>query len=116
MSKLYNQQTVFAVNVARLILWAHTRAYEITLGEAYRTATQSKLNADKGIGISNSLHQIRLAIDLNLFVGGKYKAFTEDHRPLGEYWKSLHPLNRWGGDFHPKPDGNHYAMEYDGRK
>jgi hypothetical protein len=32
-------------------------------------------------------------------------------RPYGEYWKSLNPLNRWGGDFKMKKgksDAGHF--------
>jgi hypothetical protein len=40
-------------------------------------------------------------------------ADSEVYRPAGEYWKSLHPLNRWGGDI--PGDGNHFSMSPDGR-
>lgn len=60
-------------------------------------------------GIQNSLHRKRLAIDLNLIINGQLASSVDDYRPLGEYWKSLNPLNRWGGDFvHPRPDADHF--------
>ena len=68
----------------------------------------------KSYSSANSVHKQRLAIDLNLFKGGVYQTSTEAHKPLGEYWKSLHPLCRWGGDF-STPDGNHYSMAHEGR-
>jgi hypothetical protein len=107
---------LFTHNIARLILWAYEQGYELTLSEAYRTPEQAELNAKAGKGIANSLHTQRLAIDLNLFRGGRWLQFSEQHRPLGDYWKTLHPLNRWGGDFRPRPDGNHYSMEHEGVK
>jgi hypothetical protein len=113
---LREQQSVFVLLVARLIDYAYRSGYELTFGEAWRTPEQAKLNAAKGSGISNSLHITRLAIDLNLFRGGVFLDSTEHHRALGNYWKSLHPLARWGGDFQPKPDGNHYSLERDGYK
>lgn len=65
---------------------------------------------------SGSNHYIRLAIDVNLFdKSGAFLTTTEAHKPFGDYWKSLHPLCRWGGDFKNK-DGNHYSLEYENRK
>ena len=62
----------------------------------------------------NSNHYIRLAIDINLFTKeGAYLTDSMAHQPFGEFWESLHPLCRWGGRF---KDGNHYALEYGGRK
>lgn len=62
----------------------------------------------------NSVHYVGLAADLNLFINGEYITDTERWRSFGEYWKTLHPLARWGGDF-PKPDGNHVSFAYQGR-
>lgn len=89
--------------------------YELTFGETYRTPEQAILNAKKGIGVKNSVHTERLAVDFNLFKDGRYLAHTEEHRPLGEFWKSLHHDNRWGGDF-KNPDGNHYSHSPDGKR
>lgn len=44
------------------------------------------------------MHKQRLAIDLNLFRRGEYMTNSEAHKLLGDYWKSLHPDCRWGGD------------------
>jgi hypothetical protein len=112
---LREQQSLFVLLVARLIDYAYSNGYELTFGEALRTPEQAKLNAANGSGISHSLHITRLAIDLNLFRDGKFLDSSEGHRPLGNYWKTLHPLARWGGDF-SKPDGNHYSLERDGYK
>jgi hypothetical protein len=54
-----------------------------------------------------------LAIDLNLFKDSEFLEQSEDHRPLGEWWKKQHPDARWGGDF---DDGNHYSFEHEGVK
>lgn len=112
---LADKQALFALNIAKLILWGHERGYSFTFGSAYRSIPEAAQESDAGRGIRNSLHTLRLAIDLNLFVRGQYLPQTDAHRPLGAYWKSLHPLNRWGGDF-SKPDGNHYSMEHNGIK
>jgi hypothetical protein len=96
-----------------LIEYAYAQGYELTLGEAWRTPEQAQRNAQAERGIAKSLHVERLAIDLNLFRGGKWLDKSEDHKPLGEYWESLAPDCRWGGRF---GDGNHYSIEHAGRK
>ena len=112
--KLGEKQRIFSYNIAKLILWAYEQGYEITCNEFYRTTEQAALNAKKGTGIADSVHTKKLAADLNLFKGGAYLTDSADHKPLGDYWKTLHPLNRWGGDF-SRPDGNHYSMSHEGR-
>lgn len=113
MSLLFEKQSTFVSLVGMLIQEANRRGYQLTFGEALRTPEQAALNAKKGIGIKNSLHLIKLAIDLNLFKDGKYLTQTEDYEPLGLYWEGLHPLSRWGGRF---GDGNHFSLEHEGRK
>lgn len=110
---LSQRQQLFARNVANLILYVAESNYACTLGEAWRTPEQAALNARKGIGIKNSLHCDRLAIDLNLFKDGKYLTDTESWRPFGEWWEALHPDNRWGGRF---GDANHFSMTDDGKR
>lgn len=110
---LRQKQSRFVRLVGLLINYAYEQGYELTFGEAWRTPEQAARNAAAGRGIVNSLHIERLAIDFNLFRGGKWLQATEDHRPLGEYWESLAPDCRWGGRFN---DGNHYSIEHAGRK
>lgn len=110
---LEEKQQRFTELVARLITWAYENGYALTFGEAWRTPEQAALNAAKGSGITNSLHIKRLAIDLNLFLDGQYQTVTEAYRRLGEYWKTLDPEARWGGDF-MRPDGNHFSITHDG--
>lgn len=104
---LRERQEIFARNVSRLIERAFDLDYTATLGEAYRTKEQAEWYAERGIGIKNSLHCDRLAIDLNLFRGGVYLQFDRDYKPLGDFWEMLHPDNKWGGWF---SDGNHFEM------
>jgi hypothetical protein len=104
---LRQKQSIFTFLVARLIIFANENGYELTFGEAWRTPEQAALNAKKGIGIVNSLHIKKLAIDLNLFKDGKYLSNTENHRILGEWWEKQHKHCRWGGRFN---DGNHYEF------
>jgi len=99
---LREKQSRFVAMVAALINYAYSNGYELTFGDAYR---DPRCN----YGHANSLHRMRLAVDLNLFKGGKYLADTEAHKPLGEYWESIG--GSWGGRFH---DGNHYSLEHQG--
>lgn len=118
---LRERQSLFAMLVSRLIQRAISMGYDVTFGEVWRTPQQAAANAKSGAGISNSLHLDRLAVDLNLYRNGEWLTDSEAHRPLGDWWKAQHPEARWGGDFkdsrgRPKPDGNHYSLEYQGRK
>lgn len=112
---LGQKQRLFTKLVAQLIQYAYAQGYELTLGDAYRDPrVHGDVGVKKSYSSANSVHKQRLAIDLNLFKGGVYQTSTEAHKPLGEYWKSLHPECRWGGDF-STPDGNHYSMAHEGR-
>lgn len=113
MSKLLEKQCAFTELVGDLLHWAYENGFDITFGEAYRPPEQAAWNQAHGVGIGNSLHMHRLAIDLNLFSFGEYQTSTDAYRPLGDYWKSLHPDARWGGDF-SKPDGNHFSLSHNG--
>lgn len=98
--------------VARLIQFAYSNGYEMTIGDGYRDPRlHGALGVKIGYGAANSCHKIRLALDLNLFRDGKYLTSTEDYRPLGEFWESIG--GTWGGRF---ADGNHFSLEHDGRK
>lgn len=111
MGTLIEKQARFAIMAARLILKAGEMGYQVTLGEAYRTPEQALANARNGKGIANSLHTLRLAIDIHLFRNGKYLQTTEDHKSLGEWWESQG--GDWGGRF---SDGNHYSLGHKGYK
>lgn len=110
---LRQKQSRFALAVARLIQAADEMGYEVTLGEAYRSPEEAARLAALGKGIKNSLHTQRLAIDLNLFLDGRFLAKSEHHTPLGHWWEKQHPDARWGGRF---GDGNHYSFEHQGKK
>lgn len=104
---LSQRQQAFTRKVAQLIIWANNKGYELTFGDAYRSQEQANKNAAMGIGIANSLHTQRLAVDFNLFKDGKYLTDTESYTPLGEFWESIG--GKWGGRFTRK-DGNHFEM------
>ena len=114
---LGEKQRLFSLNLALLTIFAYENGYQLTQGDGYRDPRLfGKVGEKKGYGHKSSSHKYRLAHDYNLFIKGKYQITTEAHRLLGEYWKDLHPLNRWGGDFKSEngADGNHYSMEHNG--
>ena len=107
---LRQKQSVFLSNVAKLISWAFENGYELTGGELFRTAEQQAIHlANKVTKAKRSRHQDRLAIDLNLFIDGKYIRTREPFKPLAEKWKSLHPDNVAGYDW--GWDANHFEMK-----
>lgn len=114
------KQELFMVLLPRLIDFIHSRGYKLRGGELQRGWAQVIANVRDGTGSGSSVHPLKIAIDLNLFLDGKWLVKSEDHKPFGDFWKALHPLCRWGGDFKddigkPKPDGNHYSLEHAGR-
>lgn len=122
---LRETQSTFLFNLHKLIGWAFENGYELTGGELSRTKDQQILYFE-GLTLQKfgfeikivsakrlsktmfSAHLEKRAIDLNLFINGEYKTDKDSHKPLGEYWKSLHPKNVWGGDW--GWDANHYEM------
>lgn len=113
---LFQKQVQFSKLLPLLLNKIFELGYEVTLGEAFRTKEQAKLNALSGAGISNSLHCDRLAIDLNLFKDGKFLTKSEDYKVFGEFWEKLSGPDfvcYWGGRFN---DGNHFSIGHGGRK
>ena len=102
---LRQRQSEFARKVGILLIMLTEHGYEYTFGDAARI---------DGAGHKRgSLHYVRLALDINLFLNGKYLRSTDAYRTLGEFWESLGPDCCWGGRFN---DGNHISLAYRGRK
>lgn len=106
MSKLTDRQFEFTKDVVKLLDYTFNRGYYCSIGEVYRPPETAKIYAEKGIGIANSQHCSRLAIDIQLFSPEKiYLTLTSQYKFIGEFWEKLNPKNRWGGRFN---DGNHF--------
>jgi hypothetical protein len=109
--KLSEKQFIFTFNVHKLIEYVYQQGFKASLGECERTPEQAAIYAKQGIGIKDSLHCKRLAIDLNLFdSNGNYLTDKASYEPFGRYWESLHPLNRFGGNF-KRVDLDHFEMQ-----
>jgi hypothetical protein len=133
--KLQPEQWKFFQDSAKLkvfaVDWAVKNGYTIVEKEVQRTQLQAWANGLMknalvtaewddgtqahfheqvgGVGKTQSLHLNALARDWILFKDGKDVSSKETMKPLGEYWKSLDPVNRWGGDFIlPRPDPYHF--------
>ena len=140
MESLREKQSRFARALPRLIDYAASLGYEVTLGEVYRSDEQAEIHAigasgreqvaqlierqfpllarkirnNTGNGIRNSLHTKRLAIDLQLFdQSGRWITEEYPYRLVGEYWEALGADHRWGGRFGDTP---HYSIEHEGVK
>jgi len=108
---LSQEQRIFSLNVSKLIQFIYSKGFACTFAEAYRTPEQAAIYAEKRIGIKNSLHCKRLAVDLDLYSpAGKYIVNAEDYEQFGKYWETLHSDNRWGGRFKIK-DADHFEMQ-----
>lgn len=111
---LAQKQRRFPLLIVQLIEHMDLAGYEMAFAEAYRTPTQAAINEQEGTGIANSLHTLRLALDLLLFKDGLYLTNSDDYKIAGDFWKSLSVEAIqcvWGGDF-KKPDGNHFSIEH----
>lgn len=129
--KLGERQELFMRLLPQLINKAHELGFEIRGGDLFRDPRlhgkfgrpnlfgffaslialfdlkKAKDAGYRSYGKKNSEHKNKCAIDLNLFKNGQYKSSTSDHKELGEFWESLHPMCRWGGRYN---DGNHYEL------
>lgn len=116
MSTLRDKQAKFSVLIAKLIHNITQAGYEVTLGEAYRPPETAALYAKQGRGIKKSLHTQRLAIDLNLFLNGKFLTQTDEYLVAGLMWEGYSEgdvICSWGGRFN---DANHFSCMHDGIK
>jgi len=106
---LVAKQGKFVQMIAELVNFAFSKGYVLTYGEAYRPPETAKMYQEKGIGIANSLHTIRLAVDFNVFKDGVYLASGDKFTDLGEFWEQIG--GTWGGRFE---DGNHFSLSHNG--
>ena len=113
---LSQTQRQFTRCLTQLYVYMGKHGYEFTLGDAYRDPRAfGTWGEKKRYSHSKSVHKVRLAQDINLFVDGKYisDGCHPVYEELGEYWKSLDPDACWGGDF---KDANHFSFKHRGMK
>lgn len=106
---LSQEQAAFLLDACKLIEYATAQGWMVTGGELYRTPEQQAIYVNTGRSKTlNSNHLKRLAIDLNFFKDGKIIWDKATLAPLGAFWESLNPKNRWGGNFKSLVDCPHF--------
>jgi hypothetical protein len=103
---LREQQSAFAKDVAKLLVFCEQEGFEVTLGEVLRTEAQQAIYIKEGKSkTSNSMHLKKCAIDLNFFRDGNLIENAKELKEIGNYWESLDVQNRWGGSWRGLVEG-----------
>ena len=106
---LADEQAAFLLDACKLIGFATSNGWTVTGGELFRTQAQQEIYFQQGkTQTMNSNHLRRLAIDLNFLKNGQPVWDKAQLADVGAYWESLHPKNRWGGNFKTLPDVPHF--------
>lgn len=97
---LVREQFDFLQDVLKLIAYAIGLGFVVTFGEAHRTPEQQAIYFKTGRSKTlESWHIKRLAIDLNFFLDGRLCYDKAKLQAIGDYWESLSPKNKWGGNW-----------------
>ena len=109
--KIGDRQKQFPPMVAKLILFAYEQGYQLTFGDAYRDPRVfGNCGEKEGYGEPYSNHKLRLAVDFNLFKNGHWLTQDSDFDFLHDYWESI------GGAARIPGDGNHFSLDWQGRR
>lgn len=116
------RRRLFTRLLPRLIDEMYREGFEAALSEGYVGDSIDKPGEDSPHTRTGG-HFEGTAVDVNLYqcqhtpahaVGGcpnpVWLTSTAAHARFGHFWKSLHPLCNWGGDFPGNNDGNHYGL------
>jgi hypothetical protein len=93
--------------------------HQVALGEAHRPDWVAAQYAKRGIGIAESLHTKKLAIDLLLFTDGVYQSQPEAYKPLAELWLQVAPafgVVPAAGYYFKSRDAVHFSCSWEGFK
>ncbi len=110
---LNEKQILFTELQARWTVWCFDNGYPIILAEAFRPTWVAEEYARRGKGIKNSVHTKKLAVDVFRTIDGVVTWDLEAYEPIGEKWKTMHTLCRWGGNFRNR-DAVHHSFEHNG--
>ena len=106
---LRTEQSHFALDIVKLLVWATEQGYEFTFGEAQRPVEMQEIYVRTGRSKTmNSLHLKKLAMDIFFFKDGKYLATKEEVQLLGNHWESMCAANEWGGNWDSFKDVPHF--------
>jgi peptidoglycan L-alanyl-D-glutamate endopeptidase CwlK len=103
--KLGQHQEAFSRDIWKLLTHAFRLGYDVRMGEFERPIEMQKIYVKTGRSKTlDSNHVKKLAGDLHFMKAGVLCYPKE----LGDYWESLNPLNRWGGNWKSFKDGPHF--------
>ena len=108
--RLGDLQEIHTLSIGRLISWVFEQeGLTGRIKDSFRDPrVHGEFGEKKSYSAASSLHKLGCATDLALFRDGEYLIRSECYAPLGEYWKALNPLNKWGGE-PGRNDGNHFS-------
>lgn len=112
-SSLVLKQIFFSECLARFIFDLKTLGYGVTFGEAWRPPEMVELYAAQNRGIKNSLHPLRLAVDLNFFKDGSLAQTNQEIAVLWESYSTPQYTTR-AGYYFQQPDSDHFSVEHNG--
>lgn len=113
-TKLLEKQFEFMQMLALLINYIYGHGYRCSLAIGYIPPELSIPYRKYAKFNKMNLHEMRLAVDLNIFRNGVWLKDGKQFKDIGEYWGSLG--GSWGGNFKTNPDGNHFSLSHDGIK
>lgn len=106
---LVAEQAAFLQDLAKLLAFCWEKGFVVTGGELFRTPEQQAIYVKTGRSKTmNSNHLRRCAIDLNFFLNGALIQSKTVLQPVGDYWESLNPKNKWGGNWSSFLDIPHF--------
>lgn len=107
-------QSDFLLDICKLVEYARKQGYATTAGEFLRTPFQQAEYVRSGASKTfDSRHLQKMAADLQFFeiATGRYITTKAEIEFLGLFWESLHPKNRWGGNFKTFKDAPHFERK-----
>ena len=106
--KLGEHQEAFAFDLLKLFAYAFKNGYKIRIGEVQRPEEMQRIYIKTGRSKTmNSMHIKKCAADLHFTKDGKL-CYPE---AIGNYWESLNPLNKWGGNWKNFKDKPHFERK-----
>lgn len=106
---LWVEQVAFGQDLFKLLNYINQLGYAWVLGEVQRPVEMQKIYVETGRSktmLSDHLH--KTAADIHIFTLEGELVLDSRLQPLGDYWQSLNPKNRWGGNWSSFKDMPHF--------
>jgi hypothetical protein len=96
---LGQEQEAFVVDLMKLIATILNTGCTVRMGEVLRPVEMQAIYVKNGRSKTmNSMHLKKCAADLVILRDGKILT-REQTKTFGDFWESLNPKNRWGGNW-----------------